>query len=113
MGRSYSKLEGRQVVVDCHMGKVPCTVTGADYSLGITVQRTSDKTYMICLNGPKSPVVKGIKFNHAFHRAQMQFVYDTIMAKQVLAVNDLTAIARKTAGSAGSRASAKTCAFSQ
>ena len=113
MGRSYSKLEGHQVVVNCYLGKVQCTVTGADYSLGITVQRTSDKMYMICLNGPKSPVIKGIKFNHAFHRAQMQYIYDTVMAKQVLATSKFTEIAIKTSGLAGSNVSAETCAFSQ
>jgi len=113
MGRTYSKLEGRSVIVDCHMGKIPCTVTGADYSLGITIQCTDTKGYMVCLNGPKSPVMKGVKFNHTFHRKQMQLVYDTIMAKQVLTVSALQKVARETAGAHGTKPSAATCAFSQ
>ena len=73
MGRKYSKLEGRKVIYRVGMRSYSGVVTGAEWSIGFTLQEESTKRYLVCLNGPKSPRVKGLKFNWYIHKKGMAY----------------------------------------
>ena len=114
MKRCYSKLEGMKVKVITYRGRLSCTVTGADYSLGLTIQQNNKaKTYICCVNGPKSPVIKSVMFNSAQHKFVMQYIYDTLIAGKTLNINELIIFINKANLVFGTSPSAKTCAFSQ
>ena len=116
MGRRYASLEGREVDFRHDDGRVVrCVVTGADWSLGLTVQQVGDnKHYVYCINGPKSPIMKGQRFNYKLHCKTMAYIYDCVMNKQVLKTTKLIALHKSYTGwNPGSHPSAETCAFSQ
>lgn len=112
MGRKYSTLEGKKVIMEWNDVEHKCVITGADWSVGLTIQEEGTKRYMFCENGPKSPVMKGKEYNWGLHRDAMGYIYDNVKAGRPLLQRDILAIYKKNAHIAG-MASAEMCAFSQ
>ena len=114
MGRKYSRLTGKKVdFVRWNGSTAKCVVTGAEWSIGLTIQEVETKRYVYCSNGPKSPLMKRRRFNHALHRATMQYVYDRIKAGKPLTAVEILEMYKKHDFWFGGTPSAKTCAFSQ
>lgn len=58
---NYSELEGKEVTyIESDSGKEYLgIVTGCEPGIGITIQEKESKRYLLCLNGPLSPLYKG------------------------------------------------------
>ena len=114
MGRHYSRIMGKTVtVIDTNGRKNKCTITGADFSIGLTIQAVSDKHYFMCCNGPKSPVWRNsnkpfpTKEMHLY-RTWLAHVYDAILAGKPIVLKDILKL-----GGNKQTLSAQNCAFSQ
>jgi len=58
MDTAYENLEGKEILfIVCGM-PILAIVTGCDSDLGISIQRKTSKEYLMCLNGPMSPISK-------------------------------------------------------
>ena len=114
MGRRYATLEGKEVEFVRWDGvPIACICTGAEWKIGLTLQTVKDKMYVMCLNGPKSPVMKGQKFNHSLHGETMRYVYDCIKSGKPVETSKVIEINNRKGYRNGSGPSAETCAFSQ
>ena len=114
MGRRYSRIVGKTVmVINTDGRKHKCTITGADFSIGLTIQDASSGHYFMCCNGPKSPVWRNnnkpfpTKQKHQYN-AWLAHVYDATIAGKPIVLKDILKL-----GGVDQLLSAQNCAFSQ
>ena len=112
MGRRYAKLVGKTVQFTHSDNSVEqVTITGADWSIGLTIQAAETKRYILCTHGPKSPLsTTGVGVG--IHHTTLAYVYDAVMSGRDLKYKELKTLMTKDSP-IGNGPSAETCAFSQ
>lgn len=116
MGRHYDRLVGKKVVCIRPNGTAAnCVVTGADWSVGITIQEEKTNRYIVCLHGPKSPLLhrEPNSPERTIIQTLTRYIYDKVSKNLPVELNHLILEYHRNGIFVSGHPSAKTCAFSQ
>lgn len=107
--------------VDGKGTEVSAVIAGCDWDVGLTVQSVQEKRYLICTNGPASPVYKGMSPHKQTeelqaHKKFLSYVWTQMAANKPLVFSELNILEEAVMGRSLSRCGGPTtedCAFSQ